>query len=560
MDLDTLRHLLEEPDHNRCEIAFALLEMRRKREFPGGHKSLHTFVKRELGEDRPHYATLARWVRIAETCEDPKRWPTAGDICRFASDHEPSEDVAPADQASADRSKRYQHRLSESRRATRWSFSPEGPAQAHDVLERIAVRMISSRQLAVTARVVKARKRSPRYRISIGAENLDQSLLTAVGVLGEVARELSKTQKAWERQSSSTRADCTVLEPQLLSRSSAIQLEVAWDDDSQAVIHRGDTAVATLQVGRPSRMRGKIVMPTGTYDTNRLCGVIECVTDNHLRSLPTVVGDRRWLSRLGWQCAESESGGAAAEGVPDLSHQQSGLRLRLPLDGSADLSEYDQPFWLVDSRSADGSISVALGLLQTWAQANPSKRFAAICQHRFLPSETMLAWAGALGNVSVGTFLSTDMNEAEIALRLRAVAHYRDFGVRCLLLLLPTDQLHDSERLRRSARRIGAQMVVEISMTGATADTSILWDHLWLQETPPTSPRDLTQLLFERDAADAELRLFPAERPTPETTMSAKQWIEDVRRQHDEYLKGEGHSPSSGNQSSSSSSSEGSNE
>lgn len=119
------------------------------------------------------------------------------------------------------------------------------------------------------------------------------------------------------------------------------------------------------------------------------------------------------------------------------------FELRLPRDGRADLSTQDAGLWLVDSQTGEGCMSIALGFFQRWAQANPDKRFATVCSHVFSPSDPMLAWTGALRNVSVVTTFCAGLSPEDRSLRLQSLRRYIEFGIPCVAVLIEPERWSD---------------------------------------------------------------------------------------------------------------------
>jgi len=84
----------------------------------------------------------------------------------------------------------------------------------------------------------------------------------------------------------------------------------------------------------------------------------------------------------------------------------------------------------VDSETSDASASLALGLMQRWAEANPRDWFVAISSNYFHVPDDMLTWAAALPNLIVGHTVGPWFGVDDLQNRVAALGRYHDAGVR----------------------------------------------------------------------------------------------------------------------------------
>lgn len=151
------------------------------------------------------------------------------------------------------------------------------------------------------------------------------------------------------------------------------------------------------------------------------------------------------------------------------------LKLRLPADGQpgrlTDLmmraGPFDPPMVRTDCVSTDGSLSLSLGLIQAWAEQNPSVCFYSISSNYFSPSDDMLRWAASIPTIWMGHTISCLdavchglMAHAMASLTVKAIRRSTD-----LRLLPPMSRTGGSNlvngltrRLIRHAARLGCQL------------------------------------------------------------------------------------------------------
>lgn len=137
------------------------------------------------------------------------------------------------------------------------------------------------------------------------------------------------------------------------------------------------------------------------------------------------------------------------------------LLVRLPKSGRRSLARYDQDLWRVDSESADGSLGVALGLLQGWAEENPQAWFFTICSHAVRPSDGMLAWLTTLRNAWCGHTVSASLSPEELDVRFEAIRRFLDWDIPAVLWIATRVDWDNEAVLRRARALVPDELIIE---------------------------------------------------------------------------------------------------
>jgi len=134
--------------------------------------------------------------------------------------------------------------------------------------------------------------------------------------------------------------------------------------------------------------------------------------------------------------------------------------LRIPRDGDWCLSSTpptaDPALWRVDSESGDGSMSIALGLIQRYAEATPEQWFFTFASHAFAPTDEALDWMASLGNAWVLHTLSGCFSEQELDVRFRSFERYLDAGVPSVAYVVTSGSWDDGPVLARTLDLLGS--------------------------------------------------------------------------------------------------------
>ncbi len=141
------------------------------------------------------------------------------------------------------------------------------------------------------------------------------------------------------------------------------------------------------------------------------------------------------------------------------------FRIQIPRDGSRRLNARHFPvrkdfpmLWRVDAEAADGSMSIALGLFQAIAEANPDMGFTTVCSHNFLVEEEMLCWLASLDNVWIAHSVSGWLAKEEADIRFEAIHRFRDAGLRNVIFHTTSARWNNSETRKRALRVFEKEM------------------------------------------------------------------------------------------------------
>jgi len=116
----------------------------------------------------------------------------------------------------------------------------------------------------------------------------------------------------------------------------------------------------------------------------------------------------------------------------------------------------DPPLWRIDSAGGDGSSSIALALIQRYAEATPGQWFFTLASHAFAPTDEALEWMASLGNAWVLHGLSGSLSEDEVDLRLRSLERYLDAGVPSVAHVVTGGNSDDGPVLARALDLLGS--------------------------------------------------------------------------------------------------------
>lgn len=156
------------------------------------------------------------------------------------------------------------------------------------------------------------------------------------------------------------------------------------------------------------------------------------------------------------------------------------FHIHCPKDGNHSLSQYQAKYWRVDSESGTSCMSLALGLTQTWAEANPDKFFIGISSNYFYVSDDKLAWAKDLGNIVIGHTLSPWFAMDDLRNRVKAIRRFQKAGVPTVIWLATRpdwkeNNPEEDKYIRKVLKEFDARQIIEVpyhtSGTGHYAHT-----------------------------------------------------------------------------------------
>jgi len=235
------------------------------------------------------------------------------------------------------------------------------------------------------------------------------------------------------------------------------QLTAAWSEDGKhAVISRGDEVL----VKHPVRFSGhnhSWVKPSGNGKTAYGgVGVVSAVRNGCFRKL---TGCSKCTERCYKEEGKLQSGCYADVTTFAMIRWNSGFSvihngaepgtehffsLTLPKNGNYDLSKYPTKIYRVDSESSTSCLSLALGLTQRFAEANPNTFFTGISSDYFWVPADMLEWAANLGNIVIGHTLSPWFGLDDLRNRVESARRFQDHGVPTTLWVVSRPDWEDS--------------------------------------------------------------------------------------------------------------------
>jgi len=448
-DLDNLRSLLLDPEADPLDVGLVLAALTPNDMRALGHESLTDLLQDDLlvGVRRPEYTTVMRWVRAASVLEgpdDPRReWGMSrlGELARLPEGERERFVEGCGGPGPADMNVLELRAAIGRFGARRRRQSPGDRSQA--VLERaiqIALGVRGPDAPPATVKVTRSAAGTPGVTFALTTGPSDAAAADALATAARVVDAIAVAKSAWRR----VRPDDVAVPPPMplveILELPPGQLEARWLSPHVVQVLKAGTPILHLPVERVSRSGDGLVQPQGTTKTEGAFGVIDSIIHGCLRAavgLPrcdeacfTIPDERTASCYANWTRHANRM--RAIDPTWDVSRNglvNPHIHIRLPSDGRPDLSRYRRQLWRMDAESADGAMSLGLGIVQAWAERNPAKRFLTICSHHVRPSDEMLAWAAALGNLWVGTTLSGWFDRSESDIRLESLARLLRFGV-----------------------------------------------------------------------------------------------------------------------------------
>jgi len=449
--LESLRSLLLDPESDPLDVGLALHSLTPDDLRALGHESLTDLLQDDLlvGVRRPEYTTVMRWVRAASVLDgpdDPRRaWGMSrlGELARLP-EGERERFIGGCDgPGPGDMNVRELRSAIGRFGARRRRQSPEDRSQA--VLERsiqVALSVRGPEAPPATVKVTRSAAGTTGVTFAVTAERPDAAAADALATAARVVEAIAVAKSAWRR--GRPEEQVAVPPPMPLAEILELppgQLEVRWLSPHVVQVLKAGTPILHLPVERVSRSGDGLVQPQGTTKTEGAFGVIDSIMHGCLRAavgLPgcdeacftepdegkTAACYANWTRHANRMRAIDPTWDVSRNGLVNPH-----MHVRLPADGRPDLSRYRRQLWRMDAESADGAMSLGLGIVQAWAERNAEKRFLTICSHHVRPSDEMLAWAAALGNLWVGTTLSGWFGQSESEARLESLARLIRFGV-----------------------------------------------------------------------------------------------------------------------------------
>lgn len=151
-----------------------------------------------------------------------------------------------------------------------------------------------------------------------------------------------------------------------------------------------------------------------------------------------------------------------------LSGTEEFFKIKIPEDLEIP-SEIPTKIYRVDSETADGSMSLALGLVQDFAAANPGRKVTTISSAYFEVPPEQLARAAELENLVVGFTFSPWFDSEDLSNRLAVLSEFLEAGVTSVIWVATNpawekNEDHESrmELVNRALAMVRPEAVIEV--------------------------------------------------------------------------------------------------
>jgi len=236
-----------------------------------------------------------------------------------------------------------------------------------------------------------------------------------------------------------------------------MQLEAEWIDDKVVISRDGVVVVETpvIHVGRGKDW----FKPEGNSKTDGMVGIISCLSGGCFRALTG-------FGRCNEACYSKPNGRGGcyanltlhAEFRKSKKHFQNPYNViynglmpgtepwfKVKIPRSFDLSMHGRKVWRIDSETSTSCFSLALGITQRFAEANPGKIMTGISSDYFHVPDDMLDWAARCGNIVTGHTLSSWFAPDDLHNRIEQALRFQSHGV-ATSLWVATNPQWDDER------------------------------------------------------------------------------------------------------------------
>lgn len=487
--LAELRDMVLDPKADRFMVGLTLAVLMPDDISRMGFRSLTDLIKHGLlvGSSSPGYTTVMSWVRahrILDGPDDPRR-DLGISVLLEVGKLPVGEQHRYVREKDGDKRPSVRAIRGEANRAKRESARP------HAVLER-AIRMALEKgddlPPSHDVHIALSGKQGAQCEISFTGSGLGGTLPAALVTAAEVINAIATTKRAWYRPESSRNDGPIKVSPPMpleeILQLPAGQLGAHWESPDVACVTKAGIPVLRLPVGRGDRHSTRLLSAQGNTKTHLSVPLIDCIREGCLRAatgwpgsdeacytVPETNAKGCYAAYSPWACRKHK-----ADGV-DLRYDivRNGLvnplmAIRLPRNGNPALRKaHGTGIWRVDCESADGAMSVSLGILQSWAEANARHRFFTIASHCFRPSGEMLCWASALRNLWVGHSVSAAFHEAELDVRLASIARFLEYRIPAVVWIVTHEGWDNEAVLRRVLELVPAERVIEAPLRHGTA-------------------------------------------------------------------------------------------
>lgn len=242
-----------------------------------------------------------------------------------------------------------------------------------------------------------------------------------------------------------------------------MQLTAGWQGDSVHIMRDG-VRIADV----PARSVGKSAdwfKPHGNVKTDGMVGILSCLSGGCFRA---ATGFGRCNEAC--YCRQDGRGGCYANLTLHAEFRkhpkyfetpynviyngympgtESWFRVKVPR--SWDLSNYPRKVWRIDSETSTSCLSLALGLTQRFAEANPGKVMTGIASDYFFVPDDMLDWAARCGNIVIGHTLSAWFAPDDLHNRIEQALRFQRHGLATTLWVATNPEWNET---RPESRRI----------------------------------------------------------------------------------------------------------
>lgn len=253
------------------------------------------------------------------------------------------------------------------------------------------------------------------------------------------------------------------------------QLKAQWINTETIRIFSGvysNDVIAIIPVKRVNPSQD-LIKPMGNVKTHSVIGMLNSCSGGCFRGATG-------FDKCGLPCyadAEGKGGCYANSTVYATFRRKSGydviyngifprnasyFALKLPKH-SYSLSAYKTKIWRVDSETSDLSLSMALGIAQKWAAANPDKKFTGISSNYFFVPNEQLREAASLRNFVAGHTLSGWFGEDDLENRVRAIKRFLAFGVPSVVWIATSPDYDNQKALDLALSLVPREQVIEVA-------------------------------------------------------------------------------------------------
>lgn len=296
-----------------------------------------------------------------------------------------------------------------------------------------------------------------------------------VAVIPAALREIELARSAWTPSDDDEGDVPPNLSLEDIDSLPAGQLEVRWLGSHVQVCKAG-TVIARVPVRRAKRSDTSFIKGSGNSKTRGWMGILSSCSHGCLRRAVGFPGTAVSCytgpdGEGGCYCSHFACNQRAAFQGSDVIANglvNDILRITLPADGDASLGDLIPKdrrggvmTWRVDCESSTGDLSIALGLLQVWAESNTDQSFATICSNHVRPSDAMLAWLSALDNVVVGHSVSAWFSPEELESRFAAIERFIEWGIPTVIWIVTDPDWDNGPVAERAVALVGKDRIIE---------------------------------------------------------------------------------------------------